>query len=164
NGVALAIARTRDAPVFGTDVSLQKARTAAFNSGAYAAGDLQTATTPTPLMTTAAADYLADTVDLDAGTVVLSTVAVSPLADYVTRLRAFLGLPNALGDGAIAFSERAGGNLSRPFYPDGVNGNPPGPFSFPLAEWSPFKVGEQLDLVYNRLALHLAFYLQQAGL
>jgi uncharacterized protein GlcG (DUF336 family) len=164
NGVALAIARTRDAPVFGSDVSLQKARTAAFNSGAYAAGDLQTATAPTPLMTMAAADYLADTVDLGAGTVALTTIAVSPLADYVTRVRAFLGLPDALGDGAIAFSDRAGGNLSRPFYPDGVNGNPPGPFSFPLAEWSPFKVGEQLDLVYNRLALHLAFYLQQAGL
>lgn len=32
NGQALAIARTRDAPVFGTDVSLQKARTAMFNS------------------------------------------------------------------------------------------------------------------------------------
>src|SRR5690606_39312609 len=125
NGVALAIARTRDAPVFGTDVSLQKARTAAFNSGAYAAGDLQTATAPTPLMTTAAADYLADTVDLDAGTVVLSTVAVSPLADYVTRLRAFLGLPDALGDGAISFSDRSGGNLSRPVYPVVVNGNTP---------------------------------------
>lgn len=164
NGVALAIARTRDAPVFGTDVSLQKARTAMFNSGAYAADDLLTAPAPTPLMAPAAANYLADVVDLGAGTVALSTLAISPLADYVTRVRAFLGLPNALGDGAIAFSDRAGGNLSRPFYPDGVNGNPPGPFSFPLAEWSPFKVGEQLDLVYNRLALHLAFYLQQAGL
>src|SRR5262249_6421352 len=41
NGVVLAVARTRDAPVFGTDVSLQKARTSAFNSGAYAAGELQ---------------------------------------------------------------------------------------------------------------------------
>jgi uncharacterized protein GlcG (DUF336 family) len=164
NGVALAVARTRDAPVFGTDVSLQKARTAAFNSGAYAAGDLAAATAPTPLMTTAAADYLSDSVDAAAGSVALSTVAVSHLGDYVTRVRSFLGLPNALGDGAIAFTDRAGGNMARPFYPDGIDGNPPGPFSFPLPQWSPFNVGQQLDLVYNRLALHLAFYLQNVPL
>lgn len=165
NGVALAIARTRDAPVFGTDVSLQKARTAAFNSGAYAASDLATASAPTPLMTPAAADYLADVIDhnANAATVALSTVAISHLNDYVIRVRAFLGLPNALGDGAIAFTDRAGGNMARPFYPDGVDGNPPGPFSFPLAQWSPFNVGQQLDLVYNRVAVHLAFYLQQVG-
>ena len=161
NGVVLALARTRDAPVFGTDVSLQKARTAAFFSGAYAANDLTTATAPTPLMTPAAADYLADTVT--GTTVAFSTVSVSKLSDYVARVRSFLGLPNALGDGAIAFTDRAGGNMSRPFYPDGVDGNPPGPFSFPLAQWSPFQDGQQLDLVYNRLAVHVAFYLQQIG-
>lgn len=164
NGVTLALARTRDAPMFGTDVALQKARTAAFNSGAYAANDLATATAPTPLMTPAAADYLSDTVDLNAGTVAFSTNKTSLLNDYVTRVRSFLGLPNALGDGAIAFTDRAGGNMARPFYPDGVDGNPPGPFSFPLAQWSPFNVGQQLDLVYNRLAVHVAFYLQQVGL
>lgn len=164
NGVALAVARTRDAPVFGTDVSLQKARTAMFNSGAYAASDLINAPAASPLMTPAAADYLADTVDLDAGTVAFSTIAVSPFADYVVRVRAFLGLPDALGDGAIAFSDRAGGNLSRPYYPDGVSGTPPGPFSFPYPQWSPFKDGEQLDLVYNQVALNLVLYLQQAGL
>ena len=53
--------------------------------------------------------------------------------------------------------------MARPFYPDGVDGNPPGPFT-PLAQWSPFKVGQQLDLVYNRLAVHVAFYLQQISL
>ena len=163
NGVVLALARTRDAPVFGTDVSLQKARTAAFFSGAFAANDFATATAPTALMTPAAADYLADAVDLNAGTVAFSTVSVSKLSDYVTRVRSFLGLPSALGDGAIAFTDRAGGNMSRPFYPDGVDGNPPGPFSFPLAQWSPFQVGQQLDLIYNRLAVHVAFYLQQIG-
>ena len=36
----LGIARTRDAPVFGIDVSLQKARTAAFFSSAQAAAQL----------------------------------------------------------------------------------------------------------------------------
>src|SRR5690606_6220705 len=36
-GAILGIARTRDAPLFGTDVSLQKARTAAFMSSNSAA-------------------------------------------------------------------------------------------------------------------------------
>lgn len=162
NGVALAVARTRDAPIFGTDVSLQKARTAMFNSGAYAANDLANATAPTALMTPAAADYLTD--GLSGTTLTFTTLTTSHLTDYVTRVRNFLGLPNALGDGAIAFTDRAGGNMARPFFPDGVDGTPPGPFSYPLAQWSPFKVGQQLDLVYNRLAVHVAAYAQRAGL
>lgn len=162
NGVALAVARTRDAPVFGTDVALQKARTAMFNSGAYAAGDLASAAAATPLMQAASAGYLANTVN--ATSVAFKTIDVSALSDYVTRLRAFVGLPTALADGAIAFTDRAGGNLSRPYYPDGISGNPAGPFSHPFEQWSPFQDGLQLDLVYNRVALHLAFYLQQVGL
>jgi uncharacterized protein GlcG (DUF336 family) len=39
-GAVLGIARSPDAPVFGTDVSLQKARTAAFFSGSFAAAEL----------------------------------------------------------------------------------------------------------------------------
>ncbi|HEX4481582.1 MAG TPA: heme-binding protein [Rudaea sp.] len=163
NGVALAVARTRDAPIFGTDVSLQKARTAMFNSGAYAANDLATATSAADgVFTPAAADYLADV--LNGTTVAFTIVRTHALFDYVTAVRAFLGLPSALGDGKFAFTDRAGGNMARPFYPDGVDGTPPGPFSFPFDQWSPFQDGEQLDLVYNRLAFHVAFYLQQAGL
>jgi uncharacterized protein GlcG (DUF336 family) len=154
NGVVLALARTRDAPVFGTDVSLQKARTAAFNSGAYAAGELQAL---------APANYFADNIDFSTRTVTLTTVAQKSLGDYVTNVRAFLGLPNALGDGAIAFTDRAGGNMARPFYPDGIDGAPNGPFSYPLGQWSPFQDGLQLDLVYNALALNLAGYLSAAG-
>src|SRR5690606_22263612 len=41
-GAILGIARTRDAPLFGTDVSLQKARTAAFMSSNSAAAFLAT--------------------------------------------------------------------------------------------------------------------------
>lgn len=154
NGVALAVARTRDAPMFGTDVSLQKARTAAFNSGSYAAAELQAL---------APANYFADSIDLPNKKVVFTTVAQSNIGDYVTAVRAFLGLPTALGDGAVAFTDRAGGNMSRPFYPDGVDGNPNGPFSHPLAQWSPFQDGLQLDLVYNAVALNLVGYLQAAG-
>lgn len=115
NGVILGVARTPDAPIFGTDVSLQKARTAAFFSRRDAGQIL-----------------------IDAGH-----------AHFVNAIRAF-GLPTALADG-VAFSDRAGGNLSRPFYPDGIDSNPPGPFSFPIDVWSPFNVGLQLNLVINRL-------------
>ncbi|MEA3043945.1 MAG: hypothetical protein QOH47_1783, partial [Sphingomonadales bacterium] len=40
NGRALGIVRSPDAPIFGTDVSLQKARTAMFFSAAFAAAEL----------------------------------------------------------------------------------------------------------------------------
>lgn len=115
NGVILGIARSPDAPIFGTDVSLQKARTAAFFSRP------------------------------DAGQILTQ----AGHGAYVNAVRAF-GLPTALGDG-VAFSDRAGGNLSRPFYPDGIDGNPHGPFSRPIATWSPFNVGLQLDLVQARI-------------
>jgi len=144
NGAVLGIARTRDAPVFGIDVSLQKARTAAFFSSAAAAASLS---------------GVPDATYLDGGLSVLRRVALSA---YVDDARAFLGLPGALADGAVAFSDRAGGNLSRPFYPDGVTGNLPGPFSKPAGVWSPFSTGLQLDLVYNAIVQHVGFVLTLA--
>ena len=96
---------------------------------------------------------------LDGGLVVLRK---EPLAQYVTAAQDFLGLPTALTDGAVAFSDRSGGNLSRPFFPDGVTGNPPGPFSKPQGEWSPFSTGLQLDLVYNAIIQHVGFVLALA--
>ncbi|MDX1515748.1 MAG: heme-binding protein [Woeseiaceae bacterium] len=141
NGVILGIVRTRDAPVFGIDVSLQKARTAAFFSGASAASALGS---------------VPDATYLDGG---LSVLRREALSQYVADVRSFLGLPTALADGAIAFSDRAGGNLSRPYYPDGVSGNPPGPLSKPAGEWSPFSTGLQLDLVYNAIVQHVGFVL-----
>lgn len=141
NGVVLGIVRGRDAPVFGIDVSLQKARTTAFFSSPAAAASLA---------------GVPDATYLDGGLVVKRKES---LAQYVADAQSFLGLPNALSDGAIAFSDRAGGNLSRPFYPDGVTGNPPGPFSKPAGEWSPFSTGLQLDLVYNALVQHTGFVL-----
>ncbi|MGE5168009.1 MAG: heme-binding protein [Deltaproteobacteria bacterium] len=153
NGVALAFARTRDAPIFGIDVSLQKARTAAFNSGSYAADVLQSL---------APANYFGDSLDFANKKATFTTVAQGNLGDYVSAVRAFLGMPSAL-TGNIAFTDRAGGNLSRPFFPDGVDGNPKGPFSHPLAQWSPFQEGLQLDLVYNAVALNLVGYLSAQG-
>lgn len=50
NGAVLGIVRSPDAPVFGTDVSLQKARTAAFFSSATAAAALDGQATLKPFM------------------------------------------------------------------------------------------------------------------
>lgn len=138
NGVILGIARTRDGPMFGTDVSVQKARTAAFFSGPNAAADLTSAP---------------DTNYLNANaTAVVDTITIG---DYVTATQNFLGSPTALADGAFAFADRSGGNLSRPFYPDGINGAVNGPFSKPFNSWSPFSDGLQLDLVMNEIVTHV---------
>ncbi|MEO8012276.1 MAG: heme-binding protein [Dokdonella sp.] len=154
-GTILAMARARDAPIFGIDVSLQKARTALLMSSSSAATDIRERN---------AVNYFNVNLDLDGARANLFTVGTSIPGQYVDRLQAFLGLPNALTDGALAFTPRATGNLSRPFYPDGIESAPPGPLSNPFDRWSPFSTGLQLDLVYTTLALHVAFYLQQIGL
>jgi len=50
-------------------------------------------------------------------------------------------------NGGIAFSDRALGFLHRPLFPDGIDNTSAGPFSTESAEWSPFNVGLQLDLI-----------------
>ncbi|MEP7244257.1 MAG: heme-binding protein [Gammaproteobacteria bacterium] len=141
SGVILGIASTRDAPNFGIDVSLQKARTAAFFSSAQAAAQLTA---------------LPDAVYLKGGLTVLRN---EPLGQYVTDLRAFTGVPTMLADGAAAFTSRAIGNLERKLFPDGVDGSPPGPLAKPVAEWSVFSTGIQLDLAYNAIVQHVGFVL-----
>jgi len=146
DGEILGIVRSRDAPVFGIDVSLQKARTAAFFSSDQA-NDLIQALPNT--------EYLLDDLSGVDREVILS--------DYVDATRDFLDLPTALADGAFAFTDRAGGNLSRPFYPDGLQNTNAGPLSKPSDEWSPFSTGFQLDSVYNGITNHLAFLLGVFG-
>jgi uncharacterized protein GlcG (DUF336 family) len=158
NGVILALARTRDAPVFGIDVAVQKARTAAFFSGNFAAADLSSRPEVEYFGTALLPNENApDRLNL-------TVVGTADIGDYVTRLRSFTGRSTALGDGAVAFSDRAVGNLARPFYPDGIISQQAGPFSRPVGQWSPFHTGLQLDLVYNVLALHVAHYVNQLGL
>ena len=129
-GQILGIVRTPDGPIFGTDVSLQKARTAAFFSNAVAAQQLL-------------------------GTPVVPGVTNVPA--YVQRVRSFLGDPNAL-TGTVAFADRSGGNLSRPYFPDGEIGRPPGPLSVAQSsQFSPFAVGLQLDLVVPNIGAHLEY-------
>ncbi|MGB5398249.1 MAG: heme-binding protein [Gammaproteobacteria bacterium] len=147
NGVILGVARTRDGPMFGTDVSLQKARTATLFSGAQAAADISGA--PNTI-------YL----NPDATP---SGVQIT-LGDYVTAARSFLGSPTALADGAFAFADRSGGNLSRPYFPDGSVGSVHGPFSKPIDDWSPFSDGLQLDLVMNQLVVHLVHVISMGGM
>jgi uncharacterized protein GlcG (DUF336 family) len=125
NGAVLGIVRSPDAPIFGIDVSLQKARTAAFFSGANAASDL-----------------LAN--------------PSSDVRDFVQAVRTFLDDQNAL-TGTHAFADRSGGNLSRPYFPDGEVGRPHGPLSRPIAQFNPFSTGLQSALIIGNLGEHLNF-------
>jgi uncharacterized protein GlcG (DUF336 family) len=148
-GEILGVARTRDAPLFGTDVSLQKARTAAFMSSSTAASFIATLPDARYLSTTDAA---------------VSVVRSIPLHGYVDALRTFIGNPTALADGQIAFTDRANGNLSRPFFPDGIDGAIAGPLSKPPGEWSPFSTGMQLDLAMNAILQHVLFVAGAPGI
>ena len=120
NGGILGVIRTPDAPVFGTDVAVQKARSALLFSQATAAATLN------------------------------GIGGLIPA--YVTAMQALIG--GALTNG-VAYSNRAVGNLARPFLPDGINGNGPGPLSKPFAAWSPFTDGLQLDLVQAQVVANL---------
>lgn len=125
-GEILGVVRTRDAPVFGTDVSLQKARTAAFFSGAFAAAELAALPNTT---------YLPP------------SNATIRFADYLSATRTFFGDTTFL-TGQYAITPRAIGNIARPFFPDGIRGDANnGPLSKPFASWSPFSDGLQYDMV-----------------
>jgi len=132
NGAVAGLVRTQDAPVFGTDVAVQKARSALLFSHPAAAADL--AALPD-------AEYPA-------------IPALSPIGTYVSAMQAFISGATALADGR-AYSNRAVGNLARPFFPDGISGAGPGPLSKPIAAWSPFSDGLQLDLVINKVVDNL---------
>jgi len=136
NGQILGIVRGPDAPIFGTDVSLQKARTAAFFSNAVAASDL----TGTPAPSVAGFN------------------ATKAPASYVGDIRSFIPDPTAL-TGAIAFSDRAGGNLSRPYFPDGEVGTAHGPLSLAIDEWNIFATGLQSSLIVDNILEHVVHVL-----
>ena len=168
NGAILGFARTRDGPIFGADVSLQKARTAVFFSGT---GQGITQSPADTLRGLPAPKYLAPVFDPEevaddfSQQLVPALLEDSPLtapapeiSDYVVAAQRFLGIPDALerSGAPSAFADRSGGNLSRPHYPDGVASNPNGPLSKVRGEWSVFSVGLQLDLVYNSMIQHVA--------
>jgi uncharacterized protein GlcG (DUF336 family) len=120
DGNVLAQARTPDAPIFGADVSRQKARSAVFFSRLDAAAKINAITAPA------------------------STVP-GTFADYITRSQQLLGA-TVFANG-IAWSEVSVGDIARPFFPDGIDGNPPGSLSLPISRWSVFSTGLQTDLI-----------------
>ncbi|MDB5811140.1 MAG: hypothetical protein JWN94_3262 [Betaproteobacteria bacterium] len=128
NAAILGIIRTPDAPVFGTDVAVQKARSALLFSKTTAALSLNSV----------------------APSVVLGYTINVPF--YVTAMQTLI--PGALTNG-IAYANRSIGNLARPFLPDGINGNPNGPLSKTFGNWSPFTDGLQLDLVLQKVVTNL---------
>jgi uncharacterized protein GlcG (DUF336 family) len=128
-GVPLGLVRSPDAPIFGIDVSLQKARTAAFFSGRFAASDL--------------------------GAVTTASGAPDPnVRDFVKRSNDFIG-PDFL-TGKFAVTNRAFGLVARPYFPDGEVAQSNGPFSRPIANFSPFSVGLQSALIVENLRQVLA--------
>jgi uncharacterized protein GlcG (DUF336 family) len=139
NGVVLGMVASRDAPLFGADVSIQKARSAALFSSSTAASYISA---------------LPDARSLTTDSTGLHIQSV-PLASYILDTRTFLGDPAALGDGSIAYSNRSIGSLARPLYPDGIDGSPAGPLSKPAPNWSPFSTGLQLDLSINAILQHV---------
>jgi uncharacterized protein GlcG (DUF336 family) len=124
HGVPLGIVRAPDAPIFGIDVSLQKARTASFFSGSFAASDLSG-------------------FGNDGGA---SYSQQSDVQGAVAAVRNFLGDQTAL-TGKTAFSVRALAGLARPTFPDGQVGTANGPLSHPIGVWSIFANGTQNALV-----------------
>ncbi len=137
-GTVLAVVRSPDAPVFGIDVSLQKARTAMFLSGSFAAQELLAANFNPTLAFGVGAD--------------------PAVTGFVGQVRTFLGQPTAL-TGATAFAARSAGNLARPYFPDGQVGAPNGPLARPITQWSIFSTGLQSALIYENVVQHATFVL-----
>jgi uncharacterized protein GlcG (DUF336 family) len=126
-GSALGIVRSPDAPIFGIDVSLQKARTAAFFSNTQAA----------------------------------SSLLVNPNPDVVAMMNAakiFFNDP-AVFTGATAWSNRAIGNITRPYFPDGEVARPLGPFSRAIKGFNPFSTGLQSAMIVGNITTHVNYIL-----
>ena len=138
-GVALGLVRSPDAPIFGIDVSLQKARTSAFFSGSRVAAELGAVTTAIG--------------NPDAN-----------VRDFVSLLTSFFGPANGAFDGRFAVSNRAVGLVARPYFPDGEVAQSPGPLSRPINFFSPFSVCCGWELAYTISALwHSIFYRFEKG-
>ena len=142
SGNVIALVESPDAPIYASDVAIQLARTAAFFSRGSMPAD--------PAIPASPADELLadDGLGVDEGLAI--PVQSKPLGVYVADSRTLLSNPTLFADG-IGFSTRSIGNLARPFFPDGINGLPPGPLSQPISTFSPFNTGLQLDVAIDRL-------------
>jgi hypothetical protein len=70
--------------------------------------------------------------------------------DFVARTNGFFG-NNGFLTGAVGVSNRAIGNIARPYFPDGEAGRPPGALSRDIRGWSPFSTGLQSALIIQNL-------------
>jgi uncharacterized protein GlcG (DUF336 family) len=146
SGNVLGFARSPDAPVFGMDVSVQKARAAGFFSRGN--GDPPSSASSALSGSDAVIDAVPGLREA------LRDLGVKRYSLYLSDVRQFIGDNNALSDGT-AFGNRPIGLLARPFFPDGINGDENGPFSRAFDDWSPFSTGLQLDLALPGIALAL---------
>ncbi len=126
-GTPVGIATIPDAPAFGIDVSLQKARTAVFMSSANGDAALHSAAA--------------------------NTAGGPNVAKFSDAAAAFFGKP--VFSGGFAWGPRAIGNISRDTYPDGIDTTPNGPLSLVKSLSTPFSDGLQLDLVLGNIGAHL---------
>jgi uncharacterized protein GlcG (DUF336 family) len=126
-GAILGLVRGPDAPVFGADVSVQKARSTAFFSSSRVQAEL-------------------------GGVVTASGAADANVRAFGPRLTQFFGSANGGFDGQFAITNRAVGNAARPYFPDGEVARAPGPLSRPIGQFSPFSNGLQSALIVQNLA------------
>lgn len=139
DGTILGYYRSPDAPVFGMDVSLQKARSAAFLSRP------------------------------DAGSILTALEPAFPLANGPNYFNKYVIASAGRGvplNGSIALAERSIGFIARPLFPDGLANTPPGPLSTfgPLGNsgtsnrFSVFNTGLQTDLFVTNIVAFLTAY------
>lgn len=147
HGAILGIIRNRDAPVFGADVSLQKARTTMLMSSPEAEGFFADIETP--------ATYVEND---------FTTIKEEVFLDsYMDRSKALLGA-TAFEDG-VAYSIRSISNIHRPFFPDGLSSADSGPLNKEpmIDEWSVFSTGLQLDVSFNKFVQHILYAATGSG-
>jgi uncharacterized protein GlcG (DUF336 family) len=135
NGTILGVATIPDAPVFGIDVSLQKARTAVFMSSAYGDSALESAranTSPVP-----------------------GVLPPPQIAKFSNAATAFFGRKTF--SSGYAWGTRAIGNIHRDTYPDGIDNTVNGPLSLSATTSTVFSDGLQLNLLLDNIGEHLLY-------
>jgi uncharacterized protein GlcG (DUF336 family) len=143
NGNVLGVFRTPDAPVFGYDVAVQKARTVAFLSRPDAGDQLRDLDADVDIATLQGLNGFVDPANNN------------PFADHVDASQD-IGLDL---DGSVAIAARTVGFVARPHLPDGINGANPGPLSaIGSDDFSVFNTGVQTLLLGPKLVEFLVAF------
>jgi uncharacterized protein GlcG (DUF336 family) len=143
NGNLLGSFRTPDAPLFGYDVSVQKARSSAFFSRPDAAAQLRNLDTDL-----APSIALIQTLPSTASTKIINPTVNNPFGRYADAAQSI----GVMLDGSIALANRTIGFLSRHTLPDGIPNHRPTPFTALTPDSpSPFNTGLQTTLLLPNL-------------